>query len=157
MIYDNLLKEAARLGIDVYEKPMSPKNKGLYGDNVIWINRVIPTRTEKACALAEEIGHHHTSYGDILDQSDIRSRKQELLARQWGFWRLVPLTEIVRAYKARVSGRHEISEFIGVTEEFLQASIDRYRDKYGLFVVLDKQYTIYFDPLAVAELFPESS
>lgn len=156
MIYDNLLQEAAHLGIDVYEKRMNPRNKGFYGDNVIWINKLLPTRTEKTCAIAEEIGHYHTSYGDILDQSDVCARKQELRARQWAYWRLVPLTEIVRAYKARVSGRHEIAEYIGVTEEFLQDSIDRYRDKYGLFVVLDERYTIYFDPLGVAELFPGS-
>ena len=156
MIYDNLLREAEHLCIDVHEKPMSPRNKGLYGDNVIWINKMLITRTEKACTLAEEIGHYHTSYGDIIDQSDVCARRQELRARQWAYWRLVPLTEIVRAYKARVSGRHEIAEFIGVTEEFLQDSIDRYRDKFGLFVVLDKRYTIYFDPLSVAELFQES-
>jgi len=156
LLYDNLLREAEHLGIDTYEIPMSQRNKGLYGDNTIWINRMIPTRAEKACAMGEEIGHHHTSYGDILDQTDIRARKQELRARQWAYWRLVPLTEIVRAYKARVSGRHEIAEFLGVTEAFLQDSIDRYREKYGLFVVLDKQYTVYLDPLGVAELFPES-
>lgn len=155
MIYDNLLREAALQGIEVHEMIMSPRNKGLYSDNVIWINKAM-LRIEKTCTLAEEIGHYHTSYGDILDQSDMCARKQELRARQWGYWRLVPLTEIVRAYKARVSGRHEIAEFIGVTEEFLQASIDRYREKYGLFVVLDKQYAVYLDPLGVAELFPES-
>ncbi|AVV56385.1 ImmA/IrrE family metallo-endopeptidase [Paenibacillus glucanolyticus] len=151
MIYDNLLNEAAQLGIDTYEKPMSPRNKGLYSDNVIWINKFLRTRTEKACAAAEEIGHHHTSFGDILDLSDVSARKQELRARQWGYKRLVPLSSIVQAHNAKVKGRFEIAEYLGVTEEFLQASIDRYRDRFGVLTTIEN-YIIYLDPLHVVEV-----
>lgn len=151
MIYDNLLEEAAQLGIDTYEEPMSPRNKGLYSDNIIWINKLLPTRTEKACAAAEEIGHHYTSFGDILDLSDVSARKQELRARQWGYRRLVPLSKIVQAHKARARGRYEIAEFMGVTEEFLQASIDRYHEHYGILTTIEN-YIIYLDPLHVVEV-----
>lgn len=33
---------------------------------------------EKACVLAEELGHHYTAVGDIIDQSYYSNRKQEL-------------------------------------------------------------------------------
>ena len=152
MLYENLLMEAAHHGVDIYEKPMRPTIKGLYSDSVIWINRSIPTVVEKACILAEELGHYHTSVGNILDQTDIRNRKQERRARTWAYERLVPLSKIVQAYHAGATDRHELAEYLGVPEQFLQAAIDRYREKYGTYTVVDG-YIVYFDPLAVAEFF----
>lgn len=130
---------------------MPMRNKGLYSDGVIWINKGIPTTAEKYSILAEELGHYHTSSGNILDQRDMRNRKQELRARQWAYERLVPLSSIVQAHKAKVRGRFEIAEYLGVTEEFLQASIDRYRDKYGILTSIDN-YIIFLDPLRVVEV-----
>lgn len=149
-MYERLHKEAEHRGISIYEKPLPARLKGLYADNIIWINRGIPTVTERTCILAEELGHYHTSAGNILDQSDIRSRKQERTARQWAYEKLVPLEKIIKAHHARVSNRHELAEFLGVTEPFLQSALDRYREKYGLYVTRGR-YTIYFDPLVVIE------
>src|SRR5690606_12425322 len=112
----------------------------------------IPTTKEKACILAEELGHYHTSVGNILDQRNIRNRRQERAARQWAYERLVPLEKIIEAYHARVDSRHELAEFLGVTEQFLHDAIERYREKYGLRVKYDG-YLIYFDPLGVVEWF----
>jgi hypothetical protein len=150
MHYDYLIREAEQHGIDIYEKPLNKKIKGLYADGVVWINRRIPTMKEKACILAEELGHYHTNVGDVLNQCDIRSRKQERAARQWAYEKLVPLSKIVQAHRAHVSNRHELAEYLGVTESFLQAALDRYREKYGLYVTRGR-YTIYFDPLGVIE------
>jgi len=152
MLYDDLTQEAVQHGIDIYEEPLKPTIKGLYADQIIWINRHIPTRVEKACILAEELGHHHTSAGIIIDQTDVRNRKQEQRARAWAYEKLVPLSKIVQAHHARVSGQHELAEYLGVTEEFLQAAINRYREKYGTFTIVDK-HIIYFDPLGVVETF----
>ncbi|MBP1990219.1 ImmA/IrrE family metallo-endopeptidase [Paenibacillus eucommiae] len=150
--YEELLDEADKLAIQVYEKPMQTRNKGLYMDGVIWINDTL-SGIEKACILAEELGHYHTSEGDILDQSKLTNRKQELRARQWGYSMLLPLSAIVQAHHAKAKGRHEIAEHLNVTEDFLQAAIDRYTEKYGLFVLADDQHYVYFDPLRVVEIF----
>ena len=152
MLYENLLMEAAQLGVDIYETPMTPTVKGLYADNIIWINRFIPTVTERACILAEELGHYHTSVGNIIDPADIHNRRQELRARDWAYRRLVPLSKIVQAYHAGVADRHELAEYLGVSEQFLQSAVDRYREKYGTYTIVDG-HIIYFDPLAVAEMF----
>jgi hypothetical protein len=154
-LLNKLLRESEELGVEVREHVFkSSRLKGLYVDGVITLNPgSIKDRTEKTCVLAEEIGHHLTSHGHILDQSDIRARKQELRARAWAYERLVPLSEILRAYKARVKGRYEIAEFLEVTEDFLERSIQCYREKYGLCVPYGDSYIIYFDPLGVVELF----
>ncbi|KGR83512.1 ImmA/IrrE family metallo-endopeptidase [Lysinibacillus odysseyi] len=152
MIYEQLTVEASLNNIEIYEKYMPSRLKGLYGNNIIWINKHMLTRTEKACVLAEELGHHHTSVGDILDQSNIENRKQELRARRWAFERLIPFSKIVQAHRLHISNRYELADFLGVTEDFLQAALDWYKSKYGLCVVIE-QYTIYFEPLGVLEMF----
>jgi len=153
-MYERLLVEAAKHGIDVYEQPLQRRTKGLYSDGIIWINSSM-LQVEKCCILAEEIGHHHTSVGCIIDQSDVRNRKQELRARQWSYFRLIPLTRIVEAHQARVKGRYELAEYFGVTEQFLQDAIDRYRDVYGLMKQVTSKHIVVFEPLGVIECFEE--
>ena len=106
---------------------------------------------EKTCVLAEELGHHHTSVGDIIDMTDIQNRKQERQARLWGYNKLIGLTGIIRAFRAGCQSRHEMADLLDVTEEYLQECVDCYRDKYGVCTEVDN-YTIYFIPhLAVME------
>lgn len=152
MAYEELLSEAKQHGIDVYEKPFSSRIKGLYSDNVIAINKLIPTIIEKACVLAEELGHHHRTSGNILDQSNIENRQQENRARSWAYEKLVPLKSIVQAHKQGIKNRFELAEFLGVTEEFLDAAINRYTEKYGMLATVGN-YTVIFEPLGVLELF----
>ena len=136
---------------DIYELNM--KTKGLYADGVIGISKHIETNAEKACILAEEIGHYHTSYGNILDQTSISNRKQELRARAWAYEKMIPLSFIVKGYQAQCKNRDELAEFLGVTEEFLIETIDYYKRKLGLFYRIDEKYIITFEPLGVFEQF----
>ncbi|WP_421663582.1 ImmA/IrrE family metallo-endopeptidase [Lysinibacillus telephonicus] len=149
-LYETLLEECNNLEVEVYEMDHM-KNKGLYGDNVIWINKSLPSIIEKCCVLAEEIGHHFTSIGNILDQSSVINRKQELKARSWAYEKLVPLKKIIQAHKCNVSNRYELAEFLDVTEDFLESALNWYKSKYGLYVVIEN-YTLYFEPLGVFEM-----
>lgn len=132
-MYEELLSE---VDIKVFEVDLPPSIKGLYCDNIVWINKKLQTVAEKTCILAEELGHHHTSVGDILDQTDVRNRKQELLARRWAYERLVPLRAIVQAYRLGARNRYELAEYLGVTEDFLEAALKRYQEKYGVLTPL---------------------
>ena len=151
--YEELQEEASNDNIDVINYPFASNNiKGLYCDGTIAIREDIDTTTEKSCILVEEMGHHHTSVGCILDQTDLQNRKQERQARLWGYNRLIGLTGIIRAYKAGCQSRHEIAEYLDITDEYLQECIDCYREKYGVYTIVDN-YIIYFIPyLAVAEM-----
>lgn len=150
MNYEVLLEEAHQEGLIVREKPLKYNNGRIKGKRIA-IRKDIETNTEKACVLAEELGHHHTSVGNILDVTDIRNRKQERQARLWGYNKLIGLTGIIRAFRAGCQSRHEMAELLDVTEEYLQECIDCYRDKYGVCTEVDN-YIIYFIPrLAVME------
>ncbi|MDU6297218.1 ImmA/IrrE family metallo-endopeptidase [Clostridium celatum] len=131
--------------VKIKEKSLKYGFKGLYKNNKIIIDSNIETNSEKACILAEELGHHFTTYGNIIDQSDIKNIKQELRARAWAYERLVGIVNLINAYKAGVKGRYELAEFLGVTEEFLLEAIEYYRNKYGTCYKIDN-YIIYFSP-----------
>lgn len=155
MPYEKLLREARHHEIDIYEKQMPNRIKGLYADNVIWINKNMSTYAEKNCVIAEELGHYHTSFGDILDQSKLTNRKQEILARSWAYKKLVPLDKIISAYQNNIRSRYELAEYLNVTEAFLLDALKRYKEEYGLSKTTG-EYTIFFEPLAVLRLFEGS-
>lgn len=152
MLYEKLLNEAYRYNVDVSEQPMKRKIKGLYSDNVIWINKRIDTTIEKTCVLAEELGHFHTTTGDILDQSKVLNRKQERRARIWAAEKIMPLDKFIDAFNKGCSSRYEIAEYFEVTESFLKQSLDFYRQKYGNEVQINDQHILYLAPLAVYKI-----
>lgn len=150
--FERLEDEACRDGINVITHEFrNQRISGLYCDGTIGINKSINTSSGKACVLAEELGHHHTSVGNIIDMTDTQNRKQERQARLWGYNRMIGLTGIIKAFQAGCQSRHEMAELLDVTEEYLQECIDCYRDKYGVCTEVDN-YIIYFIPrLAVME------
>ena len=129
----------------------SDRIKGLYCDGVIAISDRL-NGTEKAAVLAEELGHHLTAAGCILDQSVTTNRKQELHGRIWAYNRLIGLTGILKAYRAGCRNCYEMAECLDVPEDFLKDAINYYRSRYGLFAHIDN-YVIYFEPLGVLEMF----
>lgn len=148
--YDDLLIEADNNNLITKEKPLRG-NKGRIKGNRIAIKKDL-TETEKKCVLAEELGHHYTAVGDILDQSSTENRKQEMRGRIVAYNKLVGLRGIVDAYLHHCQNLSEAAEYLGVTEEFLSDSITYYKNKYGVFATVDN-YTVIFEPtIAVIEL-----
>lgn len=144
MDYDTLLIEADKENLIVKEKPLKA-NDGRIKGNRIAIRKDIPTLAEKACVLAEEIGHHKTTAGNIIRQETIAEKKQENAARLWAYNRLIGLRGIIDGFSHGCRNRAELAEYLGVTEAFLQSAIDCYKRKYGLYVAVDN-YIVYFEP-----------
>lgn len=152
-MYEHLEDEACRDGIDIIDCDFeSKKIKGLYCDNTIGINRNIETVEEKKCVLAEELGHHHTSVGCILDQTDAGNRKQERQARLWGYNKLIGLNRLIDAYEHGCQNRYELAEYLGVTDEYLHDCIECYRDKYGVCVTIGDYYIMFIPNLQVGKV-----
>ena len=143
---ENLENHAKHERVEIINYHFSNKRiKGLYCNNTIALNKRLRTQKEKACVLAEELGHFHTTVGDILDQSKTENRKQEYRARVWAYDRLVNLQGIIKAHESGCKTLFEASELLDVTEEFLKESIEHYRRKHGAYVKVDN-YVIYFEP-----------
>ena len=151
--YELLLCLAGQNGATVYENYdfTNTRLKGLYGDGIIALGKSL-SEYDKNCVLAEEIGHHETSYGNILDMSNEPNRKQELKARAYAYDLLVGLNGILNAFLRGCINKFEVSEYLQVTEEFLDEALYYYRQKYGTCATIGN-YVIYFEPsIGVFEL-----
>lgn len=152
--YEKLLDEAENDNMHVFEKYdfTGTRLKGLYCDNNIALSNELSSESEKRCTLAEEIGHHYTSVGNILDLNQAGNRKQEQQARTWAYNKLIGLMGIVNSYKSGCRTATEIAEYLNVTESFLSEAIERYKSKYGTYATVDN-YVIFFEPhLGVLEI-----
>ena len=118
---------------------------GLYVDGNIALSDKLETSSQKACVLAEELGHHHTTVGNILDPSNPSNRKQERRARLWGFNHMIGLYGLVSALEHGCRSKQETANFLEVTEEYLEEAIKCYKEIYGLYAKADN-YIIYFEP-----------
>ena len=145
MTYEEILIQTENGNIIVLEKDLMFDLKGLYIDGHIIINSKIQTDDEKKCIYAEELGHHMTSYGNILNTNDISSMKQELAARSWGFQYVIPLEKLIDAYKYGVQNTYEAAEYICVPVEYLKNAMERFKQIYGPFVDIS-EYRLYFVP-----------
>lgn len=144
MTYEELQIQHDNLNIVELDLSEVKNLKGLYFNENIAIEKSL-TPKEKACILAEELGHHFTTSGNILDQTKIENVKQEQRARMWAYNKQIGLHGIINAYKRGCRNIHEMSDYLDVTEEFLQDALEAYRLKYGRYVIVDN-YTIYFEP-----------
>ena len=149
MDYESLLSAADKEGLIVKERPFRTYDGRIKGNN-IYLRKGM-TLNEKSCVLAEELGHHYTSVGNILDMSVAENRKQEQQARLWAYDKMIGLPGIIKAYKARrIESPIEMADYLDVTEEFLMEALNCYKSKYGQCVRLGHYY-IMFDTLAVIE------
>lgn len=150
--YEILLVDAHDLGVSVKEKVLKSDSDALILGNKIAIRKDIPTLAEKACVLAEELGHFHTSTGDIINLKDTRNQKQENAARLWAYNIKIGLLGIIHSYQKNCRSLNEMAECLEVTENFLCEALECYKSKYGICVKVDN-YIIYFEPnLGVMEL-----
>lgn len=142
--YEDLLIDSTKEGLIVKEMPLTSADGRIDG-NRIAIRQDIGTTAEKACVLAEEMGHHYTATGNILDQTQTSNRKQEQAGRLWAYNKQIGLAGIIQGFKRRCQNRHELAEYLQVSESFLQEALECYRKKYGNCTEIDN-YTIIFEP-----------
>ena len=150
MTYEQLLATADQNDLVVKEQPLTDHD-GLLRGKRIAIRNDIETQAEKSCVLAEELGHHYTTAGDILDQTDVMNQKQEYRARLYGYNLKIGLTGLIRAYEAGCRSLYEMADFLDATEEYLKEAIQCYRSKFGVCTSIDN-YVVYFEPFAVMRM-----
>lgn len=152
--YEELLEEAKEMHVSVDEAyPFKSSVKGLYIDDNIALSDQLNTSAEKACVLAEELGHHCTSVGNILDAADSACAKQEHQARMHSYDRLIGLSGLIDAFLHGCREYHEAAEFLGVTEECLRSAVNGYRAKYGTYTEYGNYYLVFEPCLTIGKKF----
>lgn len=144
MTYEELIDENPN--VNVMDRRFNSDNiKGLYCNGNIAINDNIETSAERMCILAEELGHHYTSFGTIIDMQDTSNRKQEHLARYWAYSKLITFDALIDAFDKGCRNLYEYAEHIGVTEQFLVDAMEQFKLKYGYYKKVG-DYTFIFYP-----------
>lgn len=145
MTYQELKERAFDEGLIVKEYDI-PGYKGRIKGNRIAIHDGLETSEEKACVLAEEIGHAVTTVGDIHDRTDPDAIRQEFIARVYAFEMQIGISGLIRAYRRCCRTYHEVAEELNVTVPFLQDALEYYRMKYGDKVLDIDGYSVCFNP-----------
>lgn len=130
--YEKLLNDANMIGLKVFELNFESDAKGICYGEKIGIKKDM-TLNEKACVLAEEIGHFKKTAGNILDQMDIGNKKQEKVARTWAVNKMIRIDDLFNINLNCCNTAYDIADSLGVTEEFLKEILETFKRKYGLF------------------------
>ena len=151
--FEQLCQEAADNDVEVISHRFnSDRIKGLYCDGTAALNTSLKTSAQKACILAEELGHHFTSVGNILNLENQNNSKQEQIARAWAYKRMIGLESLIRCFERNCLTIYEMAEYLDVTEDFLKDSLDYYRRKYSEGVVYNNYFIRFVPTLAIARL-----
>ncbi len=134
--------------IEIYETNHLPSfQSGLYYDGTIYIKNKMNS-IKKHETLAEEIGHHELTHGNITDQKILMNRKYELKARRYGYELLISLDGIISAYNDGVHNIFEMANYFEVSENYINDVLEHYKMKFGL-STYHNGYVIKFSPLQV--------
>lgn len=145
MAYEALIEEYPQITI---KEVLLPKGlSGVYFDNEIHLDKR-RSKYENHCILAEEIGHHETTHGDITDLKCMRNWKLELVARRWGYEKIVSLDKLIECHELGYKSLVEVCTHLEITAEYLKTSIDHYSSRHGISID-HRGYQIAFDPLFI--------
>lgn len=117
---------------------------GLYVDSSIALKKGMALE-KTTDILAEELGHHFTTAGNIIEMKDASDIKQEQHARLYAYNLRIGLTGLLRAFKAHCQTPYDIAKYLEVSEEFLLEAVGRYRQIYGTGCMVGNYY-IRFEP-----------
>lgn len=144
--FEQLEQEAHDDNVKIHNYYLGEENlKGIYINGHVAINTSVKNSAEKSCVLAEELGHHYTTVGNILDMNDLENCKQEYKARFWAYNKQIGLDGLIDAYEHGCRSAHEIAAYLEVTDKFLIDCVEAYRSKYGEMISSGK-YTVCFIP-----------
>ncbi|ARQ04360.1 hypothetical protein CW676_02290 [Macrococcoides caseolyticum] len=143
-----------------YDEDMPVKMGGLYERYFEYPNGIITLADRlnyymQNGHLAEEIGHHETSYGDITNayrrQYNVDAARQELRARRYGHKLILPLERLIKCYEHGHWGDiYEMCLCLEIDRSHFKNIIDDYKSKFGQYVKYDG-YRIQFEPLKIEE------
>lgn len=120
----------------IYEerKLSNLKSKGLYlkiheiAPIIAIDNSIINNTSIYISILSEELGHHFTTCGNLLEPSKsyvdkLIKHKKENIAKKWAANFLIPDEDFVAALNKCVASKFEMAEYFDVTNELLEYKI----------------------------------
>ena len=130
--FEELEDEASLLGIEVIDTDIPVNELNAAYLNLAGVERIFlrngGTIREKACWIAEELGHHHTGQNQVLRYHSVDDWRAEARARRWAHMRLLT-PDAIRTVARNTDDIFEIADALEVSVEFLKESIDDFQAK----------------------------
>lgn len=130
--FEELENEATVLGIEVIDTEIPVIGMNAVYLSLSGIDRIFlrnsGTVRDRACWIAEELGHHHTGQNQVLNYCSVNDWRAEARARRWAHMRLLSPDAIYTAAR-NTDDIYEIAEALDVSTEFLKESIDDFQSK----------------------------
>ena len=154
---DVLFEMALKEEVDIEYVSFPSNILGLYYKEdgippVIGINKsIISTKKLFTCVLSEEFGHHFTTIGDTTAEyysytERLLTNKKEILALKWATEFLLPLNEVIDAFKPRVASFSEIADQLQVTDQFLLKRFE-FLAKYNQYIKISNDAYLHLSSL----------
>lgn len=157
---EELLSNYENLNVVETQFPVE-KIKGYYKRNIYLPNGLVILNDDydhyvQNGVLAEELGHHETSYGNILGayskEDNINAARQELKARRFGFKLVIPLEKLIKCYKDGTWGDlYAMCLTMQIDRSYFYEAIEDYKKQFGNYVKYDGYY-IQFEPLHIKKI-----
>lgn len=97
--------------------------------NAITLNKNLTPYQEKS-TLAEELGHYYYDATYPVSCTDLQLiSKQEYRARKWAYNVLIPLEDLITAYKNGLDNIDVLSDYFEVSSRFMSECIDYYKER----------------------------
>jgi hypothetical protein len=124
-----LYETADGLGLQICYFPMERLTALSTPDGFIGmdVDKLENTAQETVC-LAHEMGHCLTGSFYTTDSDAALRRRCEERADRWAIRRLVPLEALKDALTRGMTQPHELAEYFGVPEPFLQKCVQYYKE-----------------------------
>lgn len=93
--------------------------------------RDIMTSYEGNGLKAHELGHHHSSCGNLLEMPRRLQIKYETMADRWALRRVMPIHQLIAAYIAGARSMEDLSDYLEISPEFIARGLECYEHIYG--------------------------
>lgn len=138
--YEKLIVKAEKEGAEVIELDFGTFKKcGKCVDNLLIINSTI-SDLDKYEILAEELAHYRKTHGNIVDQTKIENKKQEIIARRESYNLLVEPWDVVEAMKNGSTDIYDMADYLHTSVKTLLEVIDYWKRKYGIGIKVGSYY-----------------
>lgn len=114
----------------------------------IALSAKLETACERCTILAHELGHYHTHPPDLFLVSESARDKYEHMADVWAAKTLLPVRKLIAAWQRGIRNVWDLAEYLDVTPDFINKSIDILEEQYGEYIYLG-DVCLYFRPLEV--------
>ena len=138
--FELLIIKAQSEGVDVLELPLrNGAEYAKYVDKCIGINANLPDNIKQEL-MAEELGHHRKTFGNITDKSDVRNLKLEIIARREGFKILLKPSDFLEPLNKGARNLYEFAEHFSLSEKTLLNIIYDWKKIYGIGITIGDYY-----------------